>query len=706
MPLILLVALAPTWLDSLEAAQADARAHNRPVLIVLLEPGERASESLERALERAPLAKRLAGFACVKLDRSKHPALVAKYGLRHSPGTIILSSLGSPLKLIVGPTSSAKYAAQLDDALKRHAELWNPKRPETPPARGAPRTTREIPRLVHGARCPDACPHCAPALRNARAWLARRQQADGRWTKPAEERELGTAQRRIDRSIDRIDVALTAVGGLAFLGEKPAERAARWLASRVGDDGVVRASERPDPLFDAYTQFETPLAAFLLAAQEDPPREALARIAAYLQRVQDPKSGAWGYGPDFREHPSVEKRGWRLLATTHGALSALNVLPGVDDEAKRKAAAYLLACRGRDGLFAYRPADTRVRRYPGATAGALFALMRSGVVAGDALEPSWTALRRTFPDLDGFGEHRWFFLLFEGLAFHARGPGAARAFHRHFRDVLVHEQRDDGSFEDPDGKGGSVFATAVAAMVLADRFPVAPRAPDPAPEVAAKRYLELPGGPKVFEHGGRYWIDLVVSFDRPVDDAFRRAFESALLGANRTLYDVTDGQMSVHAVTLHLRRGSWETADIRVSPEFRDQRTNPHPWAHGMTRLKTTTDLASGKQAPRLGQWILFPADGLDWADARMHHVLAHELCHYLFGAKDEYHQRTGESFCDCILGRRGATELCDATSHTDDRQEVSCGELARRLYPRLKPPGTPDPGPWDPPGPGLEWKD
>ncbi|MHC4452873.1 MAG: prenyltransferase/squalene oxidase repeat-containing protein, partial [Planctomycetota bacterium] len=450
---------------------------------------------------------------------------------------------------------------------------------------------------------------------------------------------------------------------------------------------------------------ETPLAALFLAAHDPQPRPSLRRIATYLVGAQDPRSGAWGYAPDFRDHPALTRRGWRLLATTHCCLSALNSLPGGNEAAKKRAAQYLLSCRGSDALFAYRATDRRAT-YPGSTAGALYALMRSGVVAPESLDPSWTALRKRFHDIDGFGEHRWFFLLFTGLAMHQRGPGAASAFHRHFRDLVVHEQDKDGSYDDPDRKGGSVLATAIAAIVLRNRFPGNAHTVPKVPAVKDRTYLAVPNTNsrvKVFEHDGRYWVDLVVSFDRPLGDRYRAAFRSALVGANRTLYDVTDGQMSIHTVDLHARKGAWDKADIRVSKEFYDRTKNPHPWAHGVTQLSTVTELSGGtKKGRRIGNWILFPPDGINWADPRIHHVLAHELCHYLFGAKDEYHQRTGESFCACIQGRRGVTELCGKDSHTDDRQEHSCWRLAKRLYPKLREPKEPDPGPWDPPGPEI----
>ena len=82
--------------------------------------------------------------------------------------------------------------------------------------------------------------------------------------------------------------------------------------------------------------------------------------------------------------------------------------------------------------------------------------------------------------------------------------------------------------------------------------------------------------------------------------------------------------------------------------------------------------------------------------------VLSHELCHYLFGARDEYGRTTGKRYCDCIVGGPQLTELCRPDNHTDDRYEESCWELAKALYPKLEIPKVLDPGPWNPPRPEI----
>ncbi|MHC4954637.1 MAG: hypothetical protein ACYTGZ_12195 [Planctomycetota bacterium] len=711
------------WATSLEEAKSAARKTRRPVLCLVAETGDKHTDALVRMLRKNPVKAQLAGFQLVRLERSKHPQLVAKYGLKYSPATIILSSLGTPLKLIVGPTSATKYAAQLRDARKKHDEMWRPRRPTRTPDRTG--TERKVPPRPHATSCPIGCPSCAPAIRRALRWLATRQQPDGRWTKPKSERVTRTdTNKRLDRSIDHIDTALTALAGLALLAEgdgydKQVERAKRLLVASIGDDGVVRADRTIGSLAVVYAHFETPLAAMFLAEaharRPDPAlKKKLALIARYLAAAQDERRGAWGYAPDFKEHPSLTRAGWRLLATTHCCLTALNHIRAagvaVDEAAVKRATRYLLACRGKNGAFVYRPADKRLDGTPGQTAGALYALMRSGAAPSERLEPSWARYRRHYRRLDAFGEHESFFLLFTGLAMNARNAGAARDFHHSFRDVLLHDQQGDGHWKDPDNKGGSVMATAIGAIAL--QLPKgnlklgAGRSPTPVvPKLDTRSYLAVPhesSRVKVFERKGRYWIDLIVSLDRPADEAYVAALKMGIAGANARVFDVTDGQMSIHTVDIHLNKGAWKKADIMITKEFYDSDKNSYPWAHGMTRVSKVTDFVGNRarERRRIGHWIMFPPTGITWGDPRFQHVLAHELCHYLFGAQDEYHKLTGESFCACILGRRGVTELCTEKHHTDDRQDAACWTLAKRLYPKLEIPKEPDPGPWEPPLP------
>ncbi|MEE8107234.1 MAG: prenyltransferase/squalene oxidase repeat-containing protein [Planctomycetota bacterium] len=732
------------WHSSLKDARKVAKPKRRPILCVLLGSGS-ASRGLKRTLASRKLQPLLDRFVCVKPGAAERAKLVKKYDLKGSPASIVFASIGSPLKLVVGPTSTARYAENLEHALQKHVELWKPRRPETVTKPEAPKPARNVLHRSHDSACPKRCSVCEPALKRGLRWLVSQQRGDGRFAKAHDERVRKNADgRELTRSIDEIGVALTALSGLALLsaGQEPAPdskqgravaKAVRYLMGRTRESGLVSQADGNDHLFLAYSNFETSFAAVFLAEahRRSPNRELpkiLTAIASYLARIQDPESGGWGYGPEFRSHDPRTRRGWRLLATTQCALVALAHLRdtgvAVPKVAFERGARYLRSCRGRDGLFVYEPRRRGEAGTAGATAGALFALERCAspdAPTGAAdVEAAHRRLRETFPAIDATGEHAMFSLLFGALAMNHAGPGAGMAFHRHTRDLLLHDQKPDGSWADPEQKGGSIYATAIALTVL--QRPAArlalfrdaahalkTSAPPPSAQAGEVRYGKPPHAKsrvKVFERNGgggpRYGIDLVISVEGRPSGEYLENLRTGVLGANRILFDVTDGQMSLHRVTVHQDKAAWDLADIMITKDFFDQAVNPHPWAHGMTRLSRITDLRRGTKRPgrRIGDWILFPPTGIQWEHPRFMYVLAHELCHYLLGARDEYNQRGGESYCACIQGLRGFSELCDETNHTDDRQDASCWALAKALYPKLRVPERADPGPWDPPAP------
>ncbi|MHC4407511.1 MAG: hypothetical protein ACYS0F_00755 [Planctomycetota bacterium] len=326
---------------------------------------------------------------------------------------------------------------------------------------------------------------------------------------------------------------------------------------------------------------------------------------------------------------------------------------------------------------------------------ALYALMRSGVDR-TKLEPAWAGFRRTF--LDGSD------LLFTALCMTARSVDAAHDFHVAFRDRLLGAQKENGSWK------GSVVDTALASLVLQLPFGELKLAMRRPPRAQAKqsekpKYLRLPHPTcraKVFVRDDRYWVDLVISLDRPADGKYLAEIRAGIEGANRRLFDITDGQFSLHRVDVFPNRGQWDRADVLISKDFYDAQKNPLPWAHGITRLigmKVNRGPEKGTLY-RFGQWVMFPPEGVWWSDPRYQHVMAHELGHYLFGAPDEY--SGGKSTCPCIQGIREYTELCTKSNHRDSRHPDACWILAKRNYPLLKIPAKPDPGPWDPPAPRV----
>ncbi|MHC4472987.1 MAG: hypothetical protein ACYS99_18720, partial [Planctomycetota bacterium] len=641
----------------------------------------------------------------------------------------------------VGPVSEGKYLKQMQEALEKNRTMWTPKRPTKPPEAKPEEDVDEPPVTSrrHPQGCPVGCEHCGPAIERALSWLARRQLKDGRWVKPTAETVTRDEKGRVvTRNIDHIDVALTSIAGMALMAEGSTPREGRFhreLSSAVAfvkrsvrEDGIISNKHGNDSLYLSFSNFETPLGAMFLAeahraAPDAEIPELLALVARHLEKIQDPRSGAWGYGYDFREYTTYIRRGWRLTATTHFVMTALNHareagIP-VDRAVLERGARFLLTCRGRDGAFVYRPELRKREGYPGATAGALFALSRSGVVDERVLAPIRARYRRHHREISAFGRFWWFFLLHTALAMHDRGEGGREEFDAHFRDLLLDRQGGAGNWIDPNETGGgTVYATSIAALALnlrLGRLPIASSPPEaPAVDIVEKpRYLTPPqplSRVKVFERSGRYLVDMEVSVDGPADDEYLDQVRRSMLGANRILNDVTDGQMSMHRVEILSDRRKWDTADIRITRDFYEDETMPFRGAHGFTMVSKRTKIAGGRETEgrRIGDWVKLPyfhgggERPIRWDDRRFVRVLAHELCHYLFGAQDEYGRGTGKAYCDCLVGDLTKTELCRDENHTDDRYPESCWSLAKGLYPRLSIPDETDPGPWLPPTPRV----
>jgi hypothetical protein len=722
------------WLRSLPDAQRRAIQERKPLMAVFLD-GERASVRFERSLGRdRRLPELLDQLVCVKLDPADHADLVDRYHMETLPAVLFLTPAGRPIKLMVGITSTAKVRGQAKEALAKYARISNPaawqptQRKKSPPPRLGPRRP-------HRSSCPTECEFCEPAIERALSWLARRQGTGGNWRKPDDERESRTADGKIlTRSIDHIDTSLTALAGFALLttGSTPGKgpygealrKARSYLRRAIRDDGAISA-KGDEFVYHVHAIFETSLAAMFLAEtlalDPDPAlAERLALVAASLAEAQDERSGAWGYAFDSTRHPPMDKRGWRLLATTHCAVSALNALRDagvtVDQEAIARGVGYLESCVARDGNFAYRSELRRGAGHPGASTGALFAIARSGVPATDAHDAAWRRVRETLPDLHDFGEHWWFFQFFTSLAVNDRGEGSWRAYHEHYRDVILANQDDDGSFADPDGKAGSVFATSIALFVLQLRAhppTIAGRRTGEreVESVPRPRYLKPPNPlsrVKVFEHEGAYLADLIVSVDGPADAAYLEQLAEGLRGASRILFDVTDGQVALHRVTILDGGRRADEADLLVTSRFHEDPDVPRGGAHGITMVTKRTEVRGGREiaGKRIGEWVKLPfaltpgGDPVPWHHVGLTRVIAHELCHYLFGVQDEY--GVGGHYCTCIVGDNRTTELCTDATHSDDRRERSCWAQAVLLYPGLRVPVQADPGPWDPPRPRV----
>ena len=68
-----------------------------------------------------------------------------------------------------------------------------------------------------------------------------------------------------------------------------------------------------------------------------------------------------------------------------------------------------------------------------------------------------------------------------------------------------------------------------------------------------------------------------------LDPAYFESLARGMAGANRILFDVTDGQMSLQRVVIATDPDRRKDADVLITKDFYDREVNPRPWAHGIT---------------------------------------------------------------------------------------------------------------------------
>jgi len=123
---------------------------------------------------------------------------------------------------------------------------------------------------------------------------------------------------------------------------------------------------------------------------------------------------------------------------------------------------------------------------------------------------------------------------------------------------------------------------------------------------------------------------------------FISQLQRALIRANETLFDVTDGHFAFGEVRIHTGREHWDLADIQISPS---NYRRPYAIPGGITRGQPYTYTSSTSLKTvfypgyiRIGRaWNQYgsPEAGLDQPDG--YRMLAHEFAHYALMLLDEY---------------------------------------------------------------------
>jgi hypothetical protein len=351
--------------------------------------------------------------------------------------------------------------------------------------------SRLEPNRSQRAQRAGASPESEAAVERALVWLARHQDADGRWDAATGRDASGAAARgEDDYTIHcppgdicygechywEADTALTGLSLLAYLGAGCTHKDGKAHAGTVAKgldylrsvqlpDGDLRGSSR------AVGMYCHAMAALALCEAYALTGDAELRIPAeravdFLVRARAADGMSWRYAPGA---PSGDTSilGWVILVLKSAREVGLPVSGDVQDGAARW---LQRVSRGEDGgLAAYRPGEPVT---PTMTAEAWVCRQFLGLGARDqAGAEASTYLLAHGPGEDPYNIYYWYY---GTLSMFQHGGDAWARWNKPIRDELVRRQKStghqDGSWDPDDSQygrfGGRIYTTALATLTL------------------------------------------------------------------------------------------------------------------------------------------------------------------------------------------------------------------------------------------------
>lgn len=429
------------------------------------------------------------------------PATVARRGPSNTgSGTSSLPDLDLRNRLRPGTTRPAPSAPRADNNADLVAMAPVPPRLNFPGIDRAERTPAEVPEVYRARMMPDrsararaqgASEASEMAVERALNWLARHQDADGRWN--------GGVVRYPDGSIApddhdhtahcqpgdickgscyywEADSALTGLALLAFLGAGHTHRGSgthapavkhglEFLVSIQKPDGDLRNGSEAVGMYCHGMASLALCEAYALTG--DPAlRKPAQRAVDFLARAQGPMGRGWRYKPGAAEG-DTSVLGWMVLVLKSAQVAGLDV----PESARSNALGYLksVAAGDRGGLASYQR-QTPVTMSMTAEAWAC----RQFLNVGGPGAPSDEAAAYLLRYLPGRTESNFYAWYYATLALFQHGGPAWQRWNSAIRDELVRSQRTAGCATgswDPDKSkygsyGGRIFSTATAALTL------------------------------------------------------------------------------------------------------------------------------------------------------------------------------------------------------------------------------------------------
>ncbi|HYF01361.1 MAG TPA: hypothetical protein VEJ18_20730 [Planctomycetota bacterium] len=308
-----------------------------------------------------------------------------------------------------------------------------------------------------------------PAIRAALAWLARAQQADGRWTGPSTRQEGGVQA--------PYATGLTGLALMAFLAEGHSGKSGEFApAVRRGLDYLLQEQKAsgligPDTGNYLYNHAIASLALLeaALMTRDEALSTAAAAAVSYTVRAQN-DDGGWGYSSRSVDS-DTSVGGWQILLLRLAKLGGnQGVIPSLVQAHQQ-----LQLVTDSDGRAGYRGRLQFPNGYHALTAVGMFAHQMATHTPDPALLEKQAAILRERPPLPGrepseFPANDLYFAFFGSLALHQYGGEAWTAWWGPLRQSLLAGQQPDGSwpanFDRWHAYGGQVYTTALSTLIL------------------------------------------------------------------------------------------------------------------------------------------------------------------------------------------------------------------------------------------------
>ena len=263
------------------------------------------------------------------------------------------------------------------------------------------------------------------------------------------------------------NVAICGLAGLAFMsnGSTPGRgrygqnvrRCVSYVLSCVGDSGFIRGKEKQHgPMYGHG--FSTLLLAEAYGTSPDPQiREALTKAVKLIVDTQS-REGGWRYEPNRRE-ADISVTVCQVMALR----AARNAGIHVPNKTVNACINYVKRSQNEDGGFMYMLSQPAESAFPRSAAGVV-ALYSAGIYEGEEITKGLKYLSKFVPKPEAPRGNYFFYSHYYAVqAMWHSGGKPWQQWYTAIRDVLLAQQKNDGSWEDVIC---AEYGTAMASLVL------------------------------------------------------------------------------------------------------------------------------------------------------------------------------------------------------------------------------------------------